>query len=76
MQHCVEAIGSPVGRARLHRRGDGEGERILVTGIVERFTRYANGELELLTEGSTLPVAKTRTHAGLVKVQRFAFDLP
>jgi hypothetical protein len=54
----------------------GETERILPTAIVERFTRRADGELEPLTEGSTKPVAETRTHAGIVKVKRLAFELP
>jgi hypothetical protein len=44
--------------------------------IVERFTRRADGELEPATAGSTKPVAETRTHAGIVKVKRFAFDMP
>lgn len=49
----------------------GEGERILSGSIVERFTRRADGELELMTEGSTKPVATTITHAGIVKVERY-----
>jgi hypothetical protein len=53
----------------------GETERILPSGIVERFTRRADGELELLTPGSTTAVAETRTHAGIVEVKRFAFDI-
>jgi hypothetical protein len=54
----------------------GDGERILPHQIVERFTRRADGELEPLTEGSTKPVAQTRTHAGIVRVERYAFDMP
>ena len=47
-----------------------EGERILPTAIIERFVRRADGELEPLTEGSTRPIAETRTHAGIAKVKR------
>ena len=49
----------------------GEGERIVAHTIVERFTRKANGELELLTPGSTAKVAEVRTHAGIVPVLKF-----
>ena len=54
----------------------GEGQRILVGAIVENFTHGPDGELQLLTEGSTLPVAETRTHAGIVGVQRYGFEMP
>jgi hypothetical protein len=53
-----------------------EGERILAHRIVERFTRRADGELQPLTEGSTAPIAETRTHAGITKVKRYSFDIP
>jgi hypothetical protein len=33
------------------------------------------GEFEPLVEGSTKPVAKTRRHAGIVKVKGYAFEL-
>ena len=54
----------------------GCGERILASAIIERFKRGARGELELLTPGSTEPVVKTRTHAGIAKVKRYRFDVP
>jgi hypothetical protein len=54
----------------------GFGERILAHAIVERFGRRADGTLELLTPGSTLPIAETRNHAGIVRTRRFAFDMP
>ena len=54
----------------------GDGERILPHRIVERFTRRADGELEPLTAESTKPIAETRTHAGIVKVRRYGFDMP
>jgi hypothetical protein len=57
-------------------REAGDGERILATAITEQFTRRADGELEPLTEGSTKPIAETRTHAGICKVRRYAFDKP
>ena len=53
-----------------------EGERILPAAIVEKFTRRADGELEPLSEGSTKPIAETTTHAGIVKVKRWAFSMP
>jgi hypothetical protein len=51
-------------------------ERILPAAIVEQFTLAADGEFEPLIEGSTKPVAQTRRHAGIVKVRRFAFEIP
>jgi hypothetical protein len=35
-----------------------------------------HGELEPLTAGSTRPVAETRMHAGIVRVERYGFDMP
>jgi hypothetical protein len=54
----------------------GEGERILATAIIEQFTLTADGEFEPLVEGSTLPIAETRTHAGICRVKRYAFEMP
>jgi hypothetical protein len=54
----------------------GDCERILAAAIVERFTLTADGEFEPLVEGSTKPVAQTVTHAGIVKVKRFVFEMP
>jgi hypothetical protein len=54
----------------------GDGERILAHRIVERFVRRSDGELEPLTAESSKPIAETRTHAGIVKVKRYAFDIP
>jgi hypothetical protein len=54
----------------------GDGERILPHQIIERFARRADGGLELLTAGSTKPVVETRTHAGIVPVGRYRFDIP
>jgi hypothetical protein len=36
----------------------------------------AGGEVEPLTEGSTRPFTSTVTHAGIVKVKRYAFSMP
>ncbi len=49
----------------------GEGERILPTAIVHRFSMRPDGTAELLTEGSTKVVCRTVTHAGIIVVQRF-----
>jgi hypothetical protein len=49
----------------------GEGERILATAITERFTRRADGELEPVTEGSTRPVTRRVTHAGIATVIQY-----
>jgi hypothetical protein len=51
-----------------------DGERILATAITEQFT--LNAGFEPLTQGSTKPIASIVTHAGIVKVKRFAFDMP
>jgi hypothetical protein len=29
-----------------------------------------------LTEGSTMPIAEIRSHAGIVRVRRYSFDMP
>jgi hypothetical protein len=57
-------------------RADGEGQRILPHGIVQQFTRRADGELEPVTAESTARIAETRTHAGITKVKRYSFDIP
>jgi hypothetical protein len=54
----------------------GETERILPSGITERFARGADGELVPITQESTRAVAETRLHAGIVKVKRYAFEMP
>jgi hypothetical protein len=43
---------------------------------VERFARGASGELSPFTQQSTKPIAETRTHAGIVTVTRYAFEMP
>jgi hypothetical protein len=48
----------------------------LATAITEQCTLNAGGEFEPLTQGSTKPIASIMTHAGIVKVKRFAFDMP
>jgi hypothetical protein len=45
------------------------------TAIVEKFVTGADGTFVALIEGSTRPVASTVTHAGIIRVQRFAFDM-
>jgi hypothetical protein len=44
--------------------------------LFERFGRRPDGTLALLREGSTLPVAETRTHAGVVKVVQHVISTP
>jgi hypothetical protein len=53
----------------------GDGERILPHQIIERFVRRTDGELDPLIAGSTKPIAEVRTHAGIVRVQRYALDI-
>jgi len=53
----------------------GEGERILPTAIVERFTQSADGTLGILTAGSTQVVTTVVHHAGIVPVLRFTFTM-
>jgi hypothetical protein len=38
--------------------------------------RDATGELVSITQESTRPIAETRLHAGIVKVKRYAFEMP
>ena len=52
-----------------------EGERIIAGQIVERLTLTSCGIFEPMTEGSTKPIAETRTHAGIARVARFRFTL-
>jgi hypothetical protein len=52
-----------------------EGERILPAAITERFALNSRGELEPLTEGSTMAVAEVRRHAGICKVERYSFKI-
>jgi hypothetical protein len=64
-----------VARLGYDLKPEGEGQRILAAGILERFTRNKDGTLAPLTPGSTAPVAETRAHAGIVKVERYHFDM-
>jgi hypothetical protein len=43
--------------------------------ITGHFVNIVRGELEPATAGSTMPIAETRTHAGMVKVRRYAFEM-
>jgi hypothetical protein len=45
------------------------------TAITERFCMGADGELEPLTSGSTGAVVQVVTHAGICKVERYAFSI-
>jgi hypothetical protein len=56
-------------------REEGEGQRILAHAVTQRLTLSSCGIFEEMTEGSTQPIAETRTHAGLCKVLRFTFLL-
>jgi hypothetical protein len=49
--------------------------RILAHAIRQRLTLTSCGIFEELTEGSTKPIAETRTHAGIVRVVRYTFSL-
>jgi hypothetical protein len=54
----------------------GDGERILPAAVIEKFVAGTGGALEPLTSGSTWPIAQIVTHAGIVKVRRYGFDMP
>jgi hypothetical protein len=43
--------------------------------MVQRFTLRADGEFEPLVEGSTKPIASTVTHAGIVSVKKYRFEM-
>jgi hypothetical protein len=66
----------PLWRAGLYPQRHGDGERILPTAIIEQFCIGAYGELEPFTSGSTRAVAQVVTHAGIVEVRRYGFDMP
>jgi hypothetical protein len=74
---CLPSSDVPqrLGDLGFQLRPEGRGERILACAIVDKFCRRADGELEPLTEGSTMPVARLVTHAGIVEVVRFSFVL-
>jgi hypothetical protein len=74
---CLPDSTLPDDIARLGHdvKPDGETTRILPAAITERFVRGADGKLEPLTEGSTRPIAETRTHAGIVQMLRYAFSI-
>ena len=55
---------------------DGETTRILPHAVVEKLVRGPSGELVPLTEGSSRPIAETRTHAGICRVERYVFTIP
>jgi hypothetical protein len=72
---------SPIS-ARLIERGydvrpadPPEGERILPAAIVQEFTLTSSGAYELMTEGSTKPIAQILRHAGIVRVLRYTFTM-
>jgi hypothetical protein len=54
----------------------GDGDWVLPHQIVQRFVRRADGELEPMTEGSAMPSAETRTHVGIVRIERWASSIP
>ena len=45
-------------------------------GSLTKSSCGADGELEPLTSGSARAVAQVVTHAGIVKIRRYAFDPP
>lgn len=54
----------------------GEGERILPSAIEQKFVTVPDGDLMPLATGSTRAVALTVTHAGIVRVVRYCFNMP
>jgi hypothetical protein len=76
----IEVLAGTSSPDELQARGydltaTGDGERIVPTAITERFCMGADGELVPLTSGSTGALAQVVTHAGVVRVQRYAFML-
>jgi hypothetical protein len=53
----------------------GSAERILHSAIVEKLVKGPDGTMVPLTEGSTRPIVKVRSHAGLVPVEEWTFHL-
>lgn len=63
-------------RAIGHRVfADGDGERILPSAVQQKFVAGPDGEFVPLTEGSTRSVVHVATHAGIVRVRRYAMVL-
>lgn len=63
---------SELSAAGFYVESEGQGQRIVPAGIVENFVRSGGG-LALATPGSTMPIAETRTHAGIERVLKFSF---
>ena len=53
-----------------------DGERIPHSAVTEHFTLTSSGAFEPLSPNSTKTIAETVRHAGIVKVRRFAFEIP
>jgi hypothetical protein len=54
-------------------REAGEGQRLMANAIVQKLALTSSGAFEERAEGSTKPLAQIRTHAGIVKVERYMF---
>jgi hypothetical protein len=48
------------------------GERMLAAAITQKLTLSSCGIFEEMTEGGTKPVAQVPTHAGILRVTRYA----
>jgi hypothetical protein len=70
------ALPATLERIGYRLRREEPGQRVLAHAIVEEFTRNKDGSLALLSPGSTLPIERRMTHAGISPVERFSFDLP
>jgi hypothetical protein len=76
--HCLETSTLPdqLRQAGYDLTDAGVGERLLANAIETRLTLTSSGGYELMTEGSTKPVASIVRHAGIVPVKRFTFSIP
>jgi hypothetical protein len=75
---CIPGSALPATLTRIgyKLRREEPGQRVLAHAIVEEFVRQADGSLALATPGSSLPIERRTTHAGISPVERFSFDLP
>jgi hypothetical protein len=48
----------------------------LATAITEQLAIGADGALEPIAPGSSRAVAITTTHAGIIKVKLYSFEMP
>jgi hypothetical protein len=54
----------------------GQTQRILPHAVVEELVAHADGSFGPVTEGSTMPVTRRVTHAGIATVVKYDLRVP